>query len=379
MRTACVILFALLACGCLGPLASAQGEKELLEKFKKQNEAGRERLRAEVKDVLEKVQVLEKQDPEEALGLLQDVYEGLLQKGLLTSKDDRDLAGPLTTKIDDLREMVLAQRAAKLKASLAEYKDYLDRMNEEFVALRKALVPPAKDAPAGEPAFFTFANGALAAGWLHSPPLFVVHATIRDEARSYAPGLVTGIQTAQAYYVYHPSKKQFVKLTNSEFFITAVVAYAPARRPGFWLPKEIPPPPPGFGKTSPGVDGAALFGRSVALLMHTWASPVGQVLGMGTTAVEARGSAAKLLREVMIDLQVQQSFPRMMREPQTRIRDLVMTFLGRRPQLGALDADESGRLIDLIADAYPDRRPEAVAFVPRLNLILEQTSARMKK
>src|SRR5208283_140396 len=102
--------------------------------------------------------------------------------------------------------------------------------------IRDAFVRPGKELPAGEPAFLALANGTQLAGWLNQPPVFVVNATINDEPRTFAPGLVTGLQTPKGFYLYQPSSKRYVLLPAAEFFLTAVTAYLPARKKGFWVP-----------------------------------------------------------------------------------------------------------------------------------------------
>ena len=73
--------------------SSSAGEQELLDKFKRQNAATRDKLVADIKQVLDQAKALEKDEPAAALGLLQDTRDRMLQKGLLAASVRRILAG----------------------------------------------------------------------------------------------------------------------------------------------------------------------------------------------------------------------------------------------------------------------------------------------
>jgi polyhydroxyalkanoate synthesis regulator phasin len=371
MRTAAVAIVA--AALVLVPPARA-GEKDLLERFKRQNQQAREKLEAEIKQVLEQAQAVEKDEPAKAIGILQDARDKLLQKGLLTTKEDRTLAEPLWERIQLLRGTIRGKQGEELRVTLADYKEYLARMNEEFAKLRAELIPPAaKEAPPGGPAFIAFVGGSYAAGWMHESPQFVVNATVNDQQITYAPGVVAGVQTPSGFFVYHTGVKRFQHLSPAEFFLTAITSYPPARRPGFWMPSDIPPPPPGLYKRSLGAEGAALFAHSAGALTTTWAGPGGQFPERGPGA--SNGSAAgRLYREVMVELLVHEVFLKLKREDQNRIRDLALTFLDRRPRDEPLSSEEIVRFSDTVTEAYADRRADALAFAHRFNRILEQNA-----
>jgi hypothetical protein len=366
MRPAAIFLAAVVVVSTTQAFA---GEKELLDRFKKQNLQGREKLQAEIKQVLEQAQALEKDDPARAMGLLQDVRDRMLQQGLLANKEDRALAEPLWERIQMLRAEARAKKSDELRAALGDFKEYTGRMNEEFTKLREDLVPVGKAAPPGGPGFIAFVNGTFAAGWLHESPQFVVHATVKDLDTTYPPGVVAGVQTPQAYFLYQPSQKRFVQLPSAEFFLTAIASYPPARRVGFWMPSEIPPPPPGFYKRSAGAVGAALFARSAGLLMTTWAGPGGHFPERNLAGDSGDSGSARLYRDVVIELLVQDIFYKNTREDRNRFRDAVMTFLDRRPRDVPLSPEEIIRLSDAIAEVYPDRRSDGVTLAHRLNRI----------
>ena len=80
----------------------------------------------------------------------------------------------------------------------------------------------------------------------------------------------------------------------------------------------------------------------------------------------------------MIDLQVQESFPKLKKEDQARLRDIVLTFLDRRAVEEPLAPDEILQMSDTVAEAFPDRRAETVAFGRLLNRLYEQKTPRKK-
>ncbi len=375
MRTPACLLVVLSAFAAAAPRGGGDGS--LLNRFKQQNEQARERLQNQVKEALDKAQALEKDEPARALGLLQDTRDRLLERGLLASREDRALAEPLWERIVVLRAVLRDQRARELRLSLADFKEYIARMNEEFALLRAALIPPAREMPRGGPAVLAFVDGKQAVGWLHEPPLFVVQMTVNDQLQTYAGGLVVGVETPQEFFVYDRAAKRFTAMTRTDFFVRAIASYPPARRPGFWLPPEIPPPPPGFTKRSVGALAAALFARGVGVLMSTWARP-------GSDAAERAPGAgggndaetARLYRDVLVELQVQEIFHRLKREDQDRVRNAVMTFLDRRPGNGPLSAEEIVGLSDAVSEVYPELRSDAVAFGHILNRHLEQAGAK---
>jgi polyhydroxyalkanoate synthesis regulator phasin len=369
MRVISAVLFAPLFLGA--PLAHA-GEKELFDKFKRQNEQGREKLKEDINLVLEKSLALEKDDPAKALLLLQTTRDLMLQKGLLTAREDRALAEPLWERVQMLRGVIQGKEADELRTAVADYKEYLSRMNEEFANLRQALLLPNREVPPGGPAFLQFINGTQAAGWLNEAPDFVVNITVNDQSQTHGPGVVAGLHTPQGFYLYQPVAKRFVFLSKAEFFLAAMASHPPARKTGFWMPSEIPPPPPGFYKNSTGAVGAALFARAPGTLMTAWAGPGGttpETVGAGGANDSA---TARLYRNVLVDIMVQEGFANLKKVDQNRFRDVILTFLERRSRDGMLNSEEAAQLADLLADIYPDRRAEAAAFTHVLNRLLEQ-------
>jgi hypothetical protein len=357
---------------------ASAGDNSLLDRFKQQNDKGREKLKAEIKDALERAQALEKDDPLQAIGILQDTRDRLLQKGMLTERDDRALAEPLWERIQALRGIVRGVKAEELRATLGDYKEYITRMNEQFAQLRKALVPvAAKEAPPGGPAFIAFANGKQAVAWLNEPPDFVVHCTINDQPIILAPGLVAGLQTADGFYLFDPATRRFLRLSRAELFVTAVASYPPARRNGFWLPWQETAPPAGYDKRSVGAAGLTLFARSAGVLMTTWTTPTARRpdLSAGRTSSP---ETARLYRDVMIELRVQEAFAKLKREDQNRFREVILTFLDRRPRDEPLTTDEIARFADLLAEIYPERRSDAVAFAHLLNRFFEENRPQKK-
>src|SRR5262245_51703835 len=67
------LAFALIAVGSVGLLRA--GEKELLDKFKQQNNSSRDKIEADIKQTLEQAKEIEKEDPAGALGMLQEVRD----------------------------------------------------------------------------------------------------------------------------------------------------------------------------------------------------------------------------------------------------------------------------------------------------------------
>jgi polyhydroxyalkanoate synthesis regulator phasin len=355
------------------------GEKELFDKFKRQNEQSREKVKEDIKLVLEKAAPLEKDEPAKALLLLQITRDQMLAQGLLTAKEDRALVEPLLERIQLLRGGLRGKQADELRSAMAEFKEYLLRMHEEFSTVRQELLLPNREVPPGSPAFIQLTNGTQVVGWLHEPPVFVVNATVSDQQHTYAPGVVAGLQTPQGFYLYYPATKRFVLLPSAEFFVTAVAASMPARKSNFWIPTEIPPPPPGFYKRSTGVVGAALFARSAGALMTSWAAPGGSAPESIVTGRVSDPVAARLYRDVSVDLAVQELFPGLKKTDQVRFRDIIMTFLDRRPRDDPFSADEVVQLSDLIADIAPDRRTNAVAFAHVISRLFEQAQRLRKK
>lgn len=369
-----------IAITCVAVLTSAcahAGEKELLDKFKQQNNRARDRIEADIKNALEEAKTLEKEDPASALGLLQEVRDRMLQKGLLASREDRALAEPMWERIQLLRGVVRGKQLGELRASLAEFKEYQNRMNEQFAAVRAALIPPtAKEVPRGFPAFIAFANGKFAVGWVHEAPVFVVSATVNDQEFTYAPGVVAGLQAPQAFYVYQTDAQQFSRLTSAEFFAAAIASYGPVRQPGFWLPSKEIEPPPGYDKRGAGAVGLALFARSTALLMGMWTNPAGKPAESGK---QRSTDMMRIYREAMIELQVQEVFTKLRPADQNRARDAIIAFLDRRPADRPLSAEEIVRLSDTVAELFAERRADAVAFAHLLNRFFERTLAEQKK
>jgi polyhydroxyalkanoate synthesis regulator phasin len=360
-------------------LPAHAGEKELFDKFKQQNSQSREKVKEDIKLVLDKATLLEKDDPAKALLLLEITRDQMLAKGQLTGKDDRALVEPVLERIQLLRGELRGKRADELRSAMAEFKDYLVRMNVEFANVRQDLLLPNREVPPGGPAFIEFTNGTQAVGWLHEPPGFVVSATVNDQQRTYAPGIVAGVQTPQGFYVYYPATKRFVLLPNAEFFVTAVAAYPRARKRGFWLPNEIPPPPPGFYKQSAGANGAALFAHGPGMLMAFWAGPGGNAPEGIVTGRIGDPVVARIYRDVSVDLALQDLFPNLRKADQIRFRDLIMTFLDRRAKDDPFTPEEVVRLSDLIVETAPDRRANAVAFARALSRLFEQNQRMRKK
>jgi hypothetical protein len=347
------------------------GEKELLDKFQRLNDAGHAKLEAQIKQAMEKADVLEKADPAQALGLLQDVRDQMLRKGLLATKKDRDLAEPLWERIKGLRTQLRAKRADELRFALGQFRDYMFRTNDELSNLRRDMVPAGKTPPPGGPVFIAFGNGKTGVGWLNEPPMFVVNVTIDSEVQLLPPGAVAGLQGLDGFYVFHPVNKRFERLNPAEFFGMAITAHPPAEKRGFWLPASTPPPPPGLFARSPGVAGAALFAYSAGVLMTDWAGPGGTFPARGSAATEGNATTARLLLEANIELEIHETFITLHRADRARLRDVIMTFLDRRPTYHPLTAEEIVRLGELIAEAYPDRRGDASTFALRLNRILD--------
>ncbi len=80
------IAIAVAVLAVLSTAPSGAGEKQLLDKFTKQNNSARDKLQAAITKTLEDAKALEKDDPAGALGLLQEVRDEMLHKGLLTSR-----------------------------------------------------------------------------------------------------------------------------------------------------------------------------------------------------------------------------------------------------------------------------------------------------
>jgi polyhydroxyalkanoate synthesis regulator phasin len=359
--------------------AADAGDKELFDKFKRQNGQSRDKLKEDIKLVLDKATLLEKDQPAKALLLLEVARDQMLAKGLLTAREDRTLLEPIVERITLLRGSLRGKRAEELRSAMADFKEYLSRMNEDFGYLRQDLLLPNREVPAGGPAFIEFTNGTQAVGWLHETPLFLVNATVNDQEHIYAQGVVAGLQTPQGFYVYYRPTRRFVLLTVPEFFVTAVAAHPPAGKGGFWMPVEIPPPPPGFFKRSAGAVGAALFARSAGMLMASWATPDGHPPESIVTGRVNDPGAARLRRDVAIDLAIQEVFTNLRKSDEVRFRDVIMTFLHRRTRDNRLTADEVVQLSDLIADIAPDRRANAVAFAHIISRLFEQNDRMRKK
>jgi ElaB/YqjD/DUF883 family membrane-anchored ribosome-binding protein len=341
------------------------GEKDLLDKFKKQNNSARDRLEARIKQTLEQAKELQKEDPVTALGMLQEVRDRMLQKGLLTSREDRALAEPLWERIQALREIVRGKRAGELRASLAEFKEYLNRMNEQFGALRTALIPPTvKETPRGWPAFIALTNGKYAVGWLHEAPVFVVSATVADQEYIYGPGLVAGVQTPEAFYVFAPATQRFSRMTNPEFFVTAIATDGLGRQRNFWVPTKEIEPPPGYDRRSAGAVGLGLFARSAAALMTRWANPAS---GPNEAGKKGSTDTMRQYRDALIELHVQDVFAKLPRADQEHVRDAIIAFLERRPADAALTPDERMRVVEIIVERFADRRADAQALANLLN------------
>jgi hypothetical protein len=369
MRPFAVGLFILIGAGV--PVAA--GEKELLDKFKRDNEQGRERMLAQLKEALDKADELEKKAPAKALTLLTETRQRMLEKGLLARREDQALAEPLWERIVALRHSLYTKKRTELRDAVTEYKDYLARMGDQLNRLRTDLVPPTKEPPPGEPAFFALTNGKFAVGWLHERPLFTVRATVNDQENTYGPGVVAGLQVRDGYYLYQPSRNRYRHVLNGEFLVVALYAYPPSQKAGYWFPPQDPPPPPGFDKRSTGAAGVSLFARSAGSLLQTWSSPGGQLPEDGFAPQFGGGrDAARVYRDVLIDLVVQESFPKMPREDLDRCRDMMLAFLDRRPADDPLNANETGRFAESIVEVYPERRGDALRFAQRVNRILQE-------
>jgi len=198
----------------------------------------------------------------------------------------------------------------------------------------------------------------------------VVNITVNDQAQTHGPGIVAGLHTPQGFYLYQPGAKRFVFLSNAEFFVAAISAHPPARKTGFWMPPETPPPPSGFYKNSPGAVGAALFARAPGILMTAWTVPGGTTSDtVARAAVDA--ATVRVYRNVLIDIMVREGFANLNKADQNRFRDIILTYLERRSRDGMLNSEEAAQLADLIADIYPERRAEAAAFINVLNRLLE--------
>ncbi len=269
------------------------------------------------------------------------------------------------------------KEAAELRAGLAAYKDYLNRMNEQFAELRVALIPPAaKETPRGWPAFIAFTNGKYAVGWVHKEPLVIVSATVTDQEFTYAPGVVAGLQTPQGFYVFQPDKHEFTRMTSAEFFVAGVASYGPARQPGFWLPSKEVEPPAGYDKRSAGAVGLGLFAQSAAALMTLWTAPAGRPAEHG----EQRSTdMIRMYREAMLELQVHEVFSKLRPEDQNRVRNAIVSFLDRRPADTPLSAEEVVRLADTVGENYRDRRTDAITFAHLLNRFFERVRVEQKK
>jgi hypothetical protein len=356
------------------------GEKEMLDKFKKQNQQGRDKIAAYIKEALDKAELLEKDSPARALGLLQDTRERMLEKGLLSSREDRALADPLWERIMALRLGMYNKKRGELRGAVIEYKDYLAKMRDQLTHLRTDLIPPTKEAPPGEPAFFMLVNGKQAVGWLHERPYYTVHATINDEYKTYGPGTIAGMQVRDGYYLYRPDLKRFRHISNGEFVVVAIYAYPASRNTGFWYPEREPPPPPGFDRSSIGVVGMSLFARSAGALLSIWSSPAGQLPEDGFAPQFGGGKdAARVYRDVLVDLQVQEVFPKLNREDLDRCRDIMIGFLDRRLNDEPLVAGEIERFAESIAEVLPERRDQAVTFAHRVNRVLVEYKAQKKQ
>ena len=354
---------------------SAVGRAEddaLLDKFKKQNEAERDKVRGQIKQAIDKALAIEKDDPAAALALMQDTRDKMLKKAMLAQREDRELVAPVWERIKALQVVLRSQRSAEMLAATAEYRDYLIRINDELAAVRRDFTSGyAKDPPPGQPAYVAFVNGETAVGWLQETPQFIVRITINQEPHAYGPGTVAGLQTLDGFYLYNPAPKRFEERSSLAFFITAVLVHPPASKAKFWIPSKTPPPPPGFYKKSVGVDGAALFARSAGVLMSAWSGPNGQFPERKRVLAGIDPANAMLLRDAAVDLQVQEAFHRFKKEDQARIRDMVIGFLDSRSRDDALTSEEVLKLGDQIADAYPDRRADTLTFVLRMNRVLD--------
>lgn len=109
--------------------------------------------------------------------------------------------------------------------------------------------------------------------------------------------------------------------------------------------------------------------------MTTWCGPNGQFPERDQVLGRIPASTASLLRNAAVDLQVRESFAKVAKEDQTKIYDVLVAFLDRRPRDDALTTDEVGLLGDQIADIIPDRRGEAIPFLLRLNRVLDVYAA----
>src|SRR6516164_6501470 len=149
---------------------SAVGRAEddaLLDKFKKQNEAERDKVRGQIKQAIDKALAIEKDDPAAALALMQDTRDKMLKKAMLAQREDRELVAPVWERIKALQVVLRSQRSAEMLAATAEYRDYLIRINDELAAVRRDFTSGyAKDPPPGQPAYVAFVNGETAVGWL---------------------------------------------------------------------------------------------------------------------------------------------------------------------------------------------------------------------
>jgi hypothetical protein len=351
------------------------GDNELLDKFKKQNEASRDKIRGQIKDAIDKAQAMEKDDPAGALALLQETRDWMLTKATLARREDRELVAPIWERIKALQVVLRVQRGEDMRVATSEFKEYLTKMNDEFATLRRELVPAGKDPPPGQPAYIVLINGKVAVGWLQEKPVYVVRITIDEQPHTLGPSTVAGVQTIDEFYLSDPARQRFEERTPLAFFITAVVVHPAASKPGFWAPAKAPPPPPGFFKRSLGVEGAAHFSRSAGALMAAWAGPNGVFPERARVLGNISASTATLLRDAAIELQIQEGFHKMSKEDQIRVRDLVVSFLDGRPRDDSLTGEEVVQVGDQIAREFPDRRADVVRFVLRMNRVLDTYTA----
>jgi hypothetical protein len=355
-------------------------EMFLLQKFRQHNDTAREQAKAEIDRVLEEVRTLENEQPELALKIVRDARDKFLARAPTVLKEDKGLTDPLWEKVRALGVAVRVLRAKDLGGAHKDYTDYLGLTDEVFrVMPREAARVSASDVELveGSPALFAMADGTQSFGILHNAPIATVSCTIASQPHEYGPGVVSGAQTPDGFYVYHRGLGQYLFFSNQQFFVLSSTLYAPAQAPRFWIPSRVPKFRPEL-LTDYRIAVALVppvLTKVVGFLVVAWADA--PALSKAQRVAEATGPAAsRLLRDVLIEAQIRKYYTSATPEKQQRVFNAVLDVIDRRPAEVPLAPDEERRLIYGIAEAFPERRHDASVFVAALSRYYNANLAR---
>jgi hypothetical protein len=315
-----------------GRAAAQDAEKNLLGKYQKKTQQHKEKLKADIDEVLKKAKAIEKRSPDDALELVRDARDRLVGSHVFSVEEEGKLFQPLADRIAALKLLIHDRQGHRLgdvltvqKESVRDWYDRLDKIQQTGTDKRNPALTGLK--PVGTPALLAFRNGTYAYALLKAKPIKGIPCTVDGRENVFLPNEVVGVKIQSGYYLYVAELQRYAYVTNHQaFIITAPMRLTP---PPPELPRPVPPPI--IQSTAAAVKPAAID-EPVKLVFTYGPTQLPLFLVHDRSKIDQPSAATmRAARDALIEAQIKNYLSRMSEFQQNRFKEKIITILNNNP------------------------------------------------